>query len=195
MISVLKIWVFYNANCRAKAPLHICGDLSCVTVGHLELMKSLLLNIGPRHDRGAWYQKGNLKCLYITRTNSQAYDFTSYNSSLKSKEVAWPCMPAENAEAGRVTCHLWHDQQRSCTIYSFTSTSFTAPGTWSVFASSGADASWPAEEGSWVLFLHKKKRFISVYAFWYKPTSATTQTKKVLCTLTPAIDNNLWEAT
>ena len=130
MISVLKICVFYNANCRAKAPLHICGDLSCVTVRHLELMKSLLLNIRS-HDRGAWYQKGNLKCLYITGTNSQAYDFTSYNSSsLKGKEVVWPCMPAENAEAGRVTCHLWHDQQRSCTIYSFTSTSFTVPGTY-----------------------------------------------------------------
>ena len=56
MISVLKIWVFYNANCRAKAPLHICGDLSCVTVGHLELMKRIFQTIGQHNGHTTWQE-------------------------------------------------------------------------------------------------------------------------------------------
>ena len=57
MISVLKICVFYNANCRAKAPLHICGDLSCVTVGHLELMKRIFFQtIGQHNGHTTWQE-------------------------------------------------------------------------------------------------------------------------------------------
>ena len=153
MISVLKIWVFYNANCRAKAPIpysHLRWLVMChrgtPRIDEEDLLSNNRATQRPHDMTGVSGIRKEIWNAYTLPVRFQAYDFTSYNSSsLKGKEVVWPCMPAENAEAGRVTCHLWHDQQRSCTIYSFTSTSFTAPGTWSVFASSGADASWPAE--------------------------------------------------
>ena len=156
---------------------------SCVLVRHLELMKSLLLNIGPRHDRGAWYQKGNLKCLYITGTISSLW-FYKLQQLIPEGQGSGLTLHASWERWGWQG-HLSPVPRSTEILHHLFVHEYQLHGSWNLI---GICVIW-----GWCFLTCR--RFISVYAFWYMPTSATTQTKKVLCTLTPAIDNNLWEAT